>query len=118
MKRKYPAKLFYWGIFTNFMFRFFYLSVPGFLLSIVGIWIKRCLWCGLALLAFDLLLSAVEQLRIRKAALIPSDHPEFNELMEALTGPDGLEAFGKILEEKIQSAQSMKTAENENDENK
>lgn len=113
MKRKYPAKLFYWGIFINFLFRFMYLSVPGLILSIIGIWVKPCLWIGLSILTIDLILSVTEQIRIRNTALTPSDNPEFNELMEALTSPGGLEAFGKILDEKMKSAQPVNSDENE-----
>ncbi len=113
MKRRYPAKLFCWGILTNFLFRFIYLSVPGIVLCIIGIWLKTCLWMGLGILCIDLIISVVEQLRIRKAALTPSDNPEFNQLMEALTGPGGLGAVGKVLDEKIKSAPPIEVIEPE-----
>lgn len=57
----------------------------------------------LGILSLDLLLSVFKQLRIRKAVLTPSDNPELNQLMEASTGPGGLEAFGKVLDEKIKN---------------
>ena len=40
MKREYPQKMFWLFVLTNFLFHFFYLSVPGIILCIVGIWIK------------------------------------------------------------------------------
>ena len=103
MERKYPTKMFWLFVLTNFLFHFFYLSVPGIILCIVGIWVKTCLWIGLAILGLDLILSIIEQLRIRKAALTPSDNPEFNELMDAFCGPGGLEALGKLLDEKMET---------------
>ena len=51
----------------------------------------------------DLILSIVEQSRIRNAAVSHSENPEFNELMDAFCSPDGLQAVGKILDEKIKS---------------
>jgi hypothetical protein len=103
MERKYPTKMFWLFVLTNFLFHFFYLSVPGIILCIVGIWVKSCLWIGLSILGLDLILSIIEQLRIRKAALTPSDNPEFNELMDAFCGPGGLEALGKLLDEKMET---------------
>lgn len=103
MERKYPTKMFWIFVLTNFLFHFFYLSVPGIILCIVGIWVKTCLWIGLVILGLDLILSIIEQLRIRKAALTPSDNPEFNELMDAFCGPGGLEALGKMLDEKMET---------------
>ncbi len=102
MERKYPTKMFWFFVLTNFLFHFFYLSVPGIILCIVGIWVKDCLWIGLAILGLDVILSIIEQLRIRKAAVTPSDNPEFNELMDAFCSQGGLEAFRKVLDEKNQ----------------
>ena len=103
MERKYPTKMFWLFVLTNFLFHFFYLSVPGIIFCIVGIWVKSCLWIGLSILGLDLILSIIEQLRIRKAALTPSDNPEVNELMDAFCGPGGLEALGKLLDEKMET---------------
>ena len=66
MERKYPPKMFWTFVITNFLFHFFYLSIPGVVLCVVGIWIKPCLWIGLAILGLDVILSVIEQLRIRK----------------------------------------------------
>lgn len=104
MERKYPPKAFWKFVLTNFLFHFFYLSVPGIILCIIGIWVKTCLWIGLAILGLDLVLSIIDQMRIRKAAVTHSDNPEFNKLMDAFCGPDGLDAFGKALDEKVKPA--------------
>lgn len=101
MERNYPTKMFWLFVLTNFLFHFFYLSIPGIILCIVGIWVKSCLWIGLAILGLDVIFSIIEQLRIRKAAVTPSDNPEFNELMDAFCGPDGLESVKKIVDAKI-----------------
>lgn len=114
MKRKYPAKLFWFGFFSNFLIRSFYLFLPGLVLCIIGIWVRVCLWIGLGLLGIDAVVNLVDQLRIRKVALTPSDHPVVNELMEALTGPGGIEAFGKLLDERIKSTPSVESADEEN----
>ena len=113
MERKYPAKMFWFFVFTNFLFHFFYLSVPGIILCIVGIWVKSCLWFGLAVLGLDVIFSIIEQLRIRKAAVTPSDNPEFNELMDAFCSPDGLDAVRKIVDEKVKSTSSIEPHEEE-----
>ena len=114
MERKYPAKMFWLFVLTNFLFHFFYLSIPGIILCIVGIWVNSCLWIGLSVLGLDVILSVIEQLRIRKAAVTPSDNPEFNELMDAFCGPDGLDAVRKIVDAKIASAPPVETDEGEN----
>ena len=46
MKRKYPAKMFLLFVLTNFLFRFFYLFIPGTVLCVVGIWSQTYLYVG------------------------------------------------------------------------
>ena len=113
MERKYPTKMFLLFVLMNFLFHFFYLSIPGIILCIVGIWAKPCLWIGLAILGLDVILSIIEQLRIRKAAVTPSDNPEFNELMDAFCSPDGLEAVRRIVDAKIEATPPVKSQEDE-----
>lgn len=98
MERKYPAKMFLLFVLTSFLFRFFYLFVSGIILCIVGIWVKACLWIGLVFLGLDLVLSIVLQLFIRKAAITPSENPEFNAIMDAFCSSDGLDAVKKAGE--------------------
>lgn len=97
MNRKYPLKMFLFGLCLNFFIRYALLFLPGLLLCIIGTWSKKCLAIGLALWLVDLVLSVVEQLRIRKATLSESDNEEFNELMDAFYGPD---SFGALMEER------------------
>lgn len=101
MKRKYPAGMFWGFVLSNFFFRFFYLFAIGAILCIVGIWVRICLWIGLAVLALDAVISIIDQLRLRKVAIEESDNAEFNELMDAFLGPDGLDATREIVEGKI-----------------
>lgn len=110
MARKYPMKMFWLGVVTNFLFRYLFLLAPGVILLIPGIWLKPCLWIGLGILGLDLIVSVAEQLRLRKTALMPSGNPEFNELMDALCGPGGLEEFGSVVDAKIKSAPSDETS--------
>ena len=114
MERRYPAKMFWFFVLTNFLFHFFYLSVPGIILCIVGVWVKSCLWIGLAILGLDVILSIIEQLRIRKAVVTSSDNPEFNEFMDAFCSPDGLDAVRRIVDEKIKSTSPAEPQEEEN----
>ncbi len=102
MKRAYPAKLFWLMVIMNFLVHFFYLSLPGIILSIVGIWLRPCLWVGLGLLLLDFVLSTVHQMQIRKAAITQSDNPEFNALMDAFLG-GGTEAFQNVLNDQIRA---------------
>ena len=111
MERKYPTKMFWLFVLTNFLLHFFYLSIPGIILCIVGIWAKPCLWIGLAILGLDVILSIIEQLRLRKVAVTPSDNPEFNELMDAFCSPDGLEAVRRIVDAKIEATPPVKSQE-------
>ncbi|MBR2612802.1 MAG: hypothetical protein IKC72_07015 [Clostridia bacterium] len=113
MERKYPTKMFWLFVLTDFLLHFFYLSIPGIILCIVGIWAKPCLWIGLAILGLDVILSIIEQLRIRKAAVTPSDNPEFNELMDAFCSPDGLEAVRRIADARIEATPPVKSQEDE-----
>ena len=106
MERNYPVKWFWFFVLNHFVFHFFYLSLPGSILCIIGIWRKPCLWIGLAILGLTVILSIIEQLRIRKAALTQSDNPFFNEVMDAFCGPDGMNAAKKVFDEKILSSHS------------
>lgn len=84
-KLRYPSSLFVLGIATNFLFHFFWLSVPSGVLLIVGIFLKPCLFIGLALLTIDIILSLVEQLQIRRVFLTQSENPDFREFQDALS---------------------------------
>ena len=114
MERKYSMKWFWHFVIINFLFHFFYLFVAGIILCIVGIWARSCFWIGLAILLLDLILSVVEQMRIRKAAVTESDNPEFNELMDAFCGDGGMQAVRDLLNQKIAESKSAETEEENN----
>ena len=99
--RKYPASLFIIGFITNILFHFFWLFIPCIILLIVGIFVKPCLYVGLALLLIDILLSLIEQFRIRQAFLEESDNPDFRAFQDALS-KDGnwRDNIGELLNQK------------------
>lgn len=101
MNRKYPLKLFLLMVLVNFTIRHFYLFLPGLILTFIGIWNKPCLAIGLALLLLDLIVSVIEQISIRKAALEESSNEEFNGFMDAAYDPDSPKSFNELLNEKI-----------------
>lgn len=78
-----------------------FLFIPGTVLCVVGIWSQTYLYVGLAVLGLDLILSIVEQVRIRNAAVGQSENPDFNEMMDAFCGQGGLRAAGKMFDEKL-----------------
>jgi len=74
---KYPVSLFVIGVLMNLTKNFF-LFLPSIILLIVGIWVKWCLFVGVALLLLDVIISLIEQIQIRNAT-INSDNPSFKE---------------------------------------
>ena len=99
MKRKYPFKMFLFGIVLNFVFHFFYLLVPGVVLCLLPSQNLRAI--GAAMLLLDLILSIIEQCRIRRAVLSDSDNEEFNQIMDTFYG----ESTEDGAEEDAESAQ-------------
>ena len=105
--RKYPTSLFIIGFITNILFHFFWLFIPCIILLIVGIFVKPCLYIGLALLLIDILLSLIEQFRIRQAFLEESDNPDFRAFQDALS-KDGKwrDNIGEFFNQKISDPQN------------
>lgn len=102
--RKYPMSLFLIGFITNIIFHFFWLFLPGVILIIAGIFIRPCLLAGLAVFLIDIIVSFIEQMRIRSACLKDSDHPDFRKFQEALS-KDGswIENVQEFVDSKRQS---------------
>lgn len=98
--KKYPQSLFWIGFITNVVGRFFFLFFPALILLFIGIWVKECLIIGLSLLTIDIILSLIEQLRIRKTTL-ENDNPNFTEFQDAILSPDWRENIKNIVEERI-----------------
>ena len=84
-ERRYPFSLFLIGFITNILFHFFWLFVPSVILLIVGIWVDWCLYAGLALLGIDIIVSFVEQMKIRQAMLSDSDNEQFRKFQDAVS---------------------------------
>lgn len=103
--RKYPVFLFVIGIITNFFFHFFYLFVPALILLIIGVWIEVCGYIGIMLLIIDIILSFIEQLRIRNTFLKDSPDPAFRELQDIFSKDgDWRENMKEVVESKIQES--------------
>ena len=94
-KFRYPAGLFFLGLFTNFIARNILLLALGLLLLVVGLWIRWCFLAGLSFLCMDLLISFAQQLRFRHTALTSTD-PKLRDLQEAIASGDwrsGIQAW-------------------------
>ena len=113
--RKYPISLFIIGFITNILFHFFWLFIPCIILLIIGIFVEPCLFVGLALLLIDIVLSLIEQLRIRKAFLEESDNPDFRAFQDALS-KDGnwKDNVSELLNQKISDPQNEIKSDDEN----
>lgn len=83
--RRYPASLFVIGFITNVIFHFFWLFVPAIILLLIGIFAEPCFVIGTTVLVIDVLLSLIEQIRIRNAFLQESDNPSFKAFQDALS---------------------------------
>ena len=114
--RKYPTSLFIIGFITNILFHFFWLFIPCIILLIVGIFVKPCLYIGLALLLIDILLSLIEQFRIRQSFLEESDNPDFRAFQDALS-KDGnwRDNIGELLNQRISDPQNKTQSHDESE---
>ena len=114
--RKYPTSLFVIGFITNIVFHFFWLFVPSIILLIIGLFSKTCLNIGSALLFLDIILSLIEQIRIRQTCLKESDNPDFKELQDALS-KDGnwKDNITEFLNQKISDSENELESDDEDD---
>jgi len=105
--RNYPISLFIIGFITNILFHFFWIFIPCIILLIIGIFVNPCLFIGLALLLIDIVLSLIEQLRIRQAFLKKSDNPDFRAFQEELS-KDGSrkDHIDELLKQKMSDSQN------------
>ncbi len=101
MKYRYPASLFIIGLIADFFFRFFFLSIPGIILLIIGIRVRPCLYIGLALLLADAILSVIERFRIKRTMETESSDPDFREFQEAASSPDWRKGVLSYAEDRI-----------------
>lgn len=96
---KYPASLFVIGVLTN-LIKYFFLFFPSIILLILGIWVKWCFFVGAALLLLDVIISLIEQIKIR-SAVINSDSPDFKEWQDAILSFDWKNNVMNLTEYKI-----------------
>ena len=116
--RKYPTSLFIIGFITNILFHFFWLFIPCVILLIIGMFVKTCLYIGLALLLIDILLSLIEQFRIRQAFLEESDNPDFRAFQDALSkGGNWRDNIGELLNQKMSDPKNEIKSNDENENN-
>ena len=115
-KRKYPTSLFIIGFITNILFHFFWLFVPGIVLLILGIFYQTCQYIGVSLLFIDVVLSFIEQLRIRQAFLEESDNPDFQAFQDALS-KDGnwKDNISEFLNQKISDSENELESDDEDE---
>lgn len=107
--------MFFIGFIMNVFFRFSWLFVPGLILVLIGIFVRVCLYIGLALIVIDVAVSLVEQIIIRRAFLKDSDNPEFSEFQDALSG-DGnwRDNVTELLNQKISNSENEITLDENN----
>ena len=100
MNRKYPFIVFLFMLALNFLIRHFYLWIPGVIFCFIGN--QRALSAGIALLLLDLIVSVIEQLKIRKTVLSESDNEDFNQLMDEFYGePEPVQSERHAILEKL-----------------
>ena len=114
--RKYPTSLFIIGFITNILFRFFWLFLSCIILLLIGIFIKPCIYIGLVLLLLDIVLSLIEQIKIRQTFLEESDNTDFLAFQDAIS-EDGnwKDNIVELLNQKISDSQNEINSDNENE---
>lgn len=113
--RKYPNRLFVIGFFSNLFLRFCWLFVPSVVLLIVGIFVKPCLYIGGIIFFIDVILSLVEQIKIRKTFIEESDNPDFKRFQDALSKDgDWIENVKSFVEQQTSDPKNQIETENEN----
>ena len=97
-KRRYSSSLFWSGFFINILKRF-YITIPAVILLIIGIWFKPCLYIGIAVAVFVLVISLIEQLNIKKT-FETSDNPNFEEFADTASSENWKEDVINFVKEK------------------
>lgn len=115
-KRRYPKILFIIGLIANILFHYFWLFIPSIIFLIIGIFNRPFTYFGLALFGLDLLLSFVEQCKIRRTFLSANDHPDFQAFQQAVTSEgDWLKNVQDLLNSRIQSNDTKSEDEHESE---
>lgn len=90
------------GLIINIVLRFIGLFIPSICLLVIGIFIKPCLYIGLILFIIDVIISLIEQFRIRKTFLADSEDSEFQKFQVSVSkGKNWKNNVMDFVEEKI-----------------
>lgn len=81
---KYPFGMFLIGFIINFFFRYSVLFFPGIIMLIVGIWVDWCFYASLVLLIADLVLSLLQQLKVRRMFLSLTGNNPFIQFQDTI----------------------------------
>ncbi len=102
--RKYPWDLFVIGVITNMLFHYFWIAIPCVICSIAGIFVETLGPVALVLFLIDLILSIIEQIKIRNAFMEDSDNPDFQKFQDFLSRDgDWLKNTKDFIERNIES---------------
>lgn len=112
MNRHYNKSLFWIGFMMN-MTKNIFLLIPGLILCIIGIWVKPCLFIGAALLVIDVVISLIEQIRIKKTVENNSD-PNFESWAEIMS-KDNFGELMKAIDGKIKNQKPADADDNNAD---
>ena len=103
MKKKYPKELFFFGIVSNIIQKF-YLWIPGLFLLLIGVWSRTCRILGLLLLAAAVIYAVYMQIVIKRTFEMESDNPNFKPFQDAVMGGGNwMENVIKMVEEDSES---------------
>lgn len=98
MKRM-NRSLFILGFLMNII-KNYLLFLPGVILCIIGLWSRNCLIIGFCLLGIDIILSFIEQTRI-KNTVENSEDPNFAPFAKAMMADDWRREIQKLVDERI-----------------
>ncbi|MBO4289907.1 MAG: hypothetical protein J5865_07405 [Lachnospiraceae bacterium] len=97
MEKEYPASLFWTNLIITFLANHIYLTLPGLVLVVVGVWVRPCLYIGLGLLLLSSGLSLNTALTNRRVFL-DSEDPNFQEVREAVLSENWRENVIELVE--------------------
>ncbi|HAW15962.1 MAG: hypothetical protein IJ869_03910 [Clostridiales bacterium] len=102
----FKRRLVFISFFTNFVFRLGIFLVAGIVLCILGVRYRMCLALGVAFIAFDLIVSILETVKMFRT-INAGGHPAIEDLKEALNSYDSDEAMRKYAEEIENNPEAM-----------
>ena len=103
-QRKYNKKLFWIGFLMNLLTHNFFLFVPSIILCFLGLWNKICLSIGIALILVDVIVSLIQQIRIKRTIETSTD-PNFVPWADILS-MDNWEEMVKKVDETVKESEN------------